>query len=81
MGRLPKAADIFNCTAPDTGIIKLLHGFATPEQCWQWLQPLLSGEVRSCFDISEPDVAFSDSTNTSTTIRREGDEYVIDGRK
>lgn len=81
MGRLPWAAEIFNCSAPDTGNMELLHRFATPDQYQQWLRPLLSGEIRSCFAMSEPDAASSDATNISTTIRRDGDEYVIDGRK
>jgi acyl-CoA dehydrogenase len=81
MGRLPWAAEIFNCSAPDTGNIELLHRFATPDQSQRWLLPLLTGEIRSCFAMSEPDVASSDATNISTSIRRDGDEYVIDGRK
>src|SRR5690606_16071635 len=81
MGRLPWAAEIFNCSAPDTGNMELLHRFATPEQYDRWLTPLLTGEIRSCFAMSEPDTASSDATNISTTIRRDGDDYVIDGRK
>lgn len=81
MGRLPWAAEIFNCSAPDTGNMELLHRFATPEQYNRWLTPLLTGEIRSCFAMSEPDTASSDATNISTTIRRDGDDYVIDGRK
>ncbi|MEO8134814.1 MAG: acyl-CoA dehydrogenase family protein, partial [Betaproteobacteria bacterium] len=81
MGRIPWAAEVFNCSAPDTGNIELLHLFATPEQSRLWLGPLLEGDIRSCFAMSEPDVASSDATNIRTTIRRDGDEYVINGRK
>ena len=81
MGRLPWAAEVFNCSAPDTGNMELLHRFATPEQRAQWLQPLLQGHMRSAFAMSEPDVASSDPTNLQTTVRRESDQLVLHGRK
>ena len=81
MGRLPWAAEVFNCQAPDTGNIELLHRFATPTQRARWLVPLLHGQMRSAFAMSEPDVASSDPTNLQTTVRREGDDLVISGRK
>ena len=81
MGRLPWAAEVFNCSAPDTGNIELLHRFATPEQRTQWLAPLLNGEMRSAFAMSEPDVASSDPTNLQTTVRRDGGELRLNGRK
>ena len=81
MGRLPWAAEVFNCQAPDTGNIELLHRFATPAQRARWLVPLLHGQMRSAFAMSEPDVASSDPTNLQTTVRRAGDDLVISGRK
>ena len=81
MGRLPWAAEVFNCHAPDTGNVELLHRFATPAQRDAWLVPLLEGRMRSAFAMSEPDVASSDPTNLQTTVLRDGNDLVISGRK
>ena len=81
MGRLPWAPEVFNCSAPDTGNMELLHLFATDRQRAQWLLPLLHGDMRSAFAMSEPDVASSDPTNLQTTVRRDGDALVVSGRK
>ncbi len=81
MGRVPWASEVFNCSAPDSGNIELLHLFASPAQRRQWLEPLLEGRIRSCFAMSEPDVASSDPTNLATRIARQGDGHVLNGRK
>ena len=81
MGRVPWAAEIFNCSAPDTGNMELLHRFGSPAQRTQWLAPLMKGEIRSAFAMSEPDVASSDPTNLQTQVALNGDELVIHGRK
>jgi acyl-CoA dehydrogenase len=81
MGRVPWASEVFNCNAPDTGNMEVLHLFASPEQRAAYLDPLMRGEIRSCVAMTEPDTASSDPTNIATSIRKDGDSYVINGRK